>query len=154
MNDVIIALSTVSAGTVLKWILICGAIIGAIVTASVKCYKMFEKVRQYENKRDEHEEFIKQTKEDLSDLKAKYIELTDFVKTTREESNRIDQIKLRHSIVRSCEEAINNGTITFDALRSIDELYEVYHDVLHGNSYAADLVNMIHTLPVIKRSGQ
>lgn len=154
MNDIILALSTVSAGTVLKWIVIFGAMIGAIIGASVKGYKMFEKLRKYENKKDELEDFIKQTKDDISELKNRYVELAEFVKQIKEESNKIDQIKLRHSIVRACEEAIENGYITLEALKAIDELYEVYHGILNGNSYAEDLVKIVHTLPVRKRDVQ
>ena len=63
------------------------------------------------------------------------------------------KIQLRHSIVRSCEEALRDGEISGYALQSIDDLYEVYSvDLIKGDTYATTLVRKVHKDVAIKFS--
>lgn len=148
---VISALSGVSAGIVLKWIIAIVGIIAVIVATSIKGYKMFEKFRHHRNHKESEAQTIENSKNKIDDLEKKYIELAESIEKNRQESQEIDKIKLRHTLVKDCEEAIERGYISFENLKSLEDLYYAYHEILNGNYYVTDLMKMVRKLPVVKR---
>ena len=58
-------------------------------------------------------------------------------------------IKLRHEIVQAGEDALERGQITIRKLKSLEELYQEYHDTYDGNSYVQTLMVKVRALPVV-----
>lgn len=143
-NDVIEYISSIPVGTVVAWIMVIAAIIGAICVAVVKLYKVFE---SYHKTKDENDALRKMV-QSHDDCLTKILEKLDDIQEDMKKREASDFKKLRHSIVRAGEEAVTNEVISIRALKSLEELYTDYHDNKHGNSYVTTLMKKVRLLPV------
>ena len=57
--------------------------------------------------------------------------------------------KIRHSIVRAGESALEKGYITVRELRSLEEMYEEYVNTYHQNGYVRTLMVKVRALRVV-----
>lgn len=89
----------------------------------------------------------KRDKEILDSLK----ELKSDMHMRGKKQDHISAMEVRFSLTQRCEDAIAANQITFRALQSIDDLYDVYSskDYLGMNSYVSSLVNKVHKLNVV-----
>jgi len=71
------------------------------------------------------------------------------IQNTLDEREVTEFKRMRHEIVQSGEAAMMNGSITIRQLKSLEELYEVYHQEKHGNGYVTTLMYKIRELPIV-----
>ena len=60
----------------------------------------------------------------------------------------INKIIIRYLIVSACMNAIEKGYIEEYELQSLEDLYTVYSEILHSNSYVTGLVKRVRYLEV------
>lgn len=65
------------------------------------------------------------------------------------QSVKINKIQTQHSIVASYTEVLEKGRVEQYQLQSIEDMYTMYSEILHGNSYVTTLVNKVRALPII-----
>ncbi len=73
----------------------------------------------------------------------------DMILARMNKQDQLDLKKLRHSIIRAGEDAIEKGQISIRSLKSLTEMFEEYTDTYHGNSYVSTLMTKVNLLPVI-----
>ena len=138
-------LSSIPVGTVVAWITVICAIIAAICTGAVKLYKVFEKYKRLKDENIEqkellyeHEDILREIRESLSSIKG---DLDDEKEMTMK--------RLRHSITKHCNDAIQAGEILNSELKSIEEMNTDYCNIYNGNSWVHILVEKAESLPII-----
>ena len=144
-NDVTETLLQIPVGTYIAWICVIFAIISALVGGIVYMYKMFSKYRAVKDEDDSFKELVKKHDRQLEQILAKL----DAINETLEEKKVSDLKKLRHSIVRAGEEAIDNECISIRRLKSLEELFEEYEQKYHANGYVKTLMVKVRALRVI-----
>lgn len=147
-NIIIETISAIPFGVILNWIVGFCAIVAAVSAIAVRLYKVFEK---YKNSKDQntklkeevknHNEKFKKIEEDIEELHGKI----DLVQQTLEQQNTRELNKLRHSICREAEDAIEKGRISIQSLRSLEDMYDDYKNTFHKNGYVKDLMNTVRT---------
>ena len=143
-KDVIQVLSAIPIGTIIAWVATIGGIITAIVMGTIKLYKVFEKTHKL---REDNDEFRKMVKDHDDQLKVIDGRLS-CIQDNLERRDKADLKKLRYSIVRAGEEYVSVGRITIRQLKSLEEMFDDYHDH-HGNGYVSTLMRKVRALPVI-----
>lgn len=73
----------------------------------------------------------------------------DMILARMNKQDQLDLKKLRHSIIRAGEDAIEKGQISIRSLKSLTEMFEEYTNTYHGNSYVSTLMTKVNLLPVI-----
>ena len=138
-------LSNLPVGRVVAWIALIIAIISGISALTVKLYKLFEKYKKLKDTNSQvvtlltsHENALTEVRDALKAFEAE-----------KKTQNDIMKKQIGHSIVITAEKCIAEGKITFSEMKSITELYEVYHDVYKGNSYVKILMDKVEKLDVI-----
>ena len=144
------AVSQLSIGTIVAWVIFIAAIIGGISALTVKLYKVFEKYKGYQDTNKKIMDMLQSHESTIVDIKNALIEVRD----ARTVQNNIMKKQIGHSIVVTAEKCIAEGKITFSEMKSIMELYEVYHDVYKGNSYVEILMENVKKLNVIGKPTQ
>lgn len=141
-------LSGISVGDIVAWIMVIGAIVGTIVATTIKLYKAFDKYRNLKEKNEqqekiieEHDKTLKQFHETLQSIKNELLDL-------RKEVSDVNLKQMRHAIIRDCEDAIEKQFVYAEELASIEEMYELYVEVYHGNGYVTSLVVKVRGLPI------
>lgn len=66
-----------------------------------------------------------------------------------EEQKEVNLKQIRHTIVHTCEEALEKGEISINKLRSLEEMYEEYVEIFHGNGYVKTLMERVRKLPIV-----
>lgn len=89
------------------------------------------------DKVEKHDNEIKNLRDELTNVSDKINTLFEITK-----------IQTRQVIVSLCLEAIEKTCIDQYQLQAIEDLYLMYKDVLHGNSYVSTLVMKIRKLKV------
>lgn len=138
-------LNNITIGTVVTWGGIVLTAITAVGSGAIKLYKLFEKTHKIKEENDEfkmlvqnHEEQLKEVMDVVKDIQASFAE-----------QKEVNLKQTRHTIVNVCEDAIADGKITAYKLRSLEEMYDEYIDVFHGNGYVKTLMNKVRKLKVI-----
>ena len=57
--------------------------------------------------------------------------------------------QIRHTIVHTCEDALDKGEISINKLRSLEEMYDEYVKIFHGNGYVKTLVMRVRKLKIV-----
>lgn len=143
-SDVIRTLSSIPIGTVIAWGAVIVGIITAIITVTIKLYKIFDKTHKMKEENLEFRQMVKKHEEQLGLINEKLSSIQENL-SKRDE---IDLKNMRYQIVRAGEEYVSVGQVTIRQLRSLEELFEEYHN-RHGNSYVTTLMRKIRSLPVI-----
>ena len=143
-SDVIRTISSIPIGTIIAWCAVFCGIITGIVTLTIKLYKVFNKAHDLKEENLEFRHMVKKHDEQLSEMNQKLSCIQDNL-SKRDE---IDLKNMRYQIVRAGEEYVSVGKITIRQLRSLEELFEDYHDK-HGNGYVTTLMRKVRSLPVI-----
>ena len=102
-----------------------------------KAYKMKKDSEDFHAKVDRHDSEIKQLAELMSTFSDKFDKLFEVTK-----------MQIRYSIVSSCNEALESNEIDQYQLQAIEDLYTVYTEVLHANSYVSTLVKKVRYLKI------
>lgn len=143
-SDVIRTLSSISIGTIIAWGAVIVGIITAIITVTIKLYKIFDKTHKMKEENLEFRQMVKKHEEQLGLINEKLSSIQENL-SKRDE---IDLKNMRYQIVRAGEEYVSIGQVTIRQLRSLEELFEEYHN-RHGNSYVTTLMRKVRSLPVI-----
>lgn len=138
-------LSSISVGTIVAWILVICAIITALCTGTIKLYKVFEKYKGLKDKNIKQEKIINEHGKVLKEIE---VSLQSIQKSLNEQKE-VNLKQVRHTIVHTCEDAIEKGEISINKLRSLEEMYDEYVDVFHGNGYVKTLVSRARELPIV-----
>lgn len=145
-EDVWGLLSGISVGTMDAWIIIICAIISAFCTGAIKVYRIFEKYKEVRERNDRQEQTIKKHE----DLLAKFDEALKQIQKSLDEQRDVNLKQIRYILVQNCEECIENKKISVNKLKSLEEMYEEYIEVFHGNGYVKILMEKTRDLPIIK----
>ena len=144
-DEIIKFLEGIPLGTYVSIFSVIAMIIGAVSGGIIYLYKIFEKTKKVQDENDSFKRLVAKHDEQLTEiLKA----ITEINKTL-EEKKKTDLKKLRHSIVRAGEEAINNRCITIRQLRSLEELYDEYEHKYNANGYVKTLMKKVRNVKVI-----
>ena len=131
-------LSGIPVGKVVGWIIVILAIFSAFGAGIIKLYKVFTK---YKELKDEKETRNK----DIQELK----EITAKITTQLEEQTNVNYKQLRFNIISICDEANANKSITASKLQILEEDFDDYENIYHGNGFVKDLVIKVRQLPVV-----
>ena len=66
-----------------------------------------------------------------------------------DEQSDVNLKQVRHTIVHTCYDAIAAGEIQVGKLKSLEEMFDEYLNVFHGNGYVKSLVERVRKLPVV-----
>lgn len=138
-------LSSISIGTAIAWITVVFAIIAFISTGTVKTYQLFEKYKKAKDKNENQETVIQSHDNTLKEIEKALLEIKDSLNEQKE----VNLKQIRHTIVHTCEESLEKGEISINKLRSLEEMYEEYVEVFHGNGYVKTLVYKVRKLKVV-----
>ena len=138
-------LSSISIGAAIAWITVVFAIVVFFSTGTVKIYQLFEKYKKAKDKNENQETVIQSHDNTLKEIEKTLLEIKDSLNEQKE----VNLKQIRHTIVHTCEEALEKGVISVNKLRSLEEMYEEYVDVFHGNGYVKTLVYKVRKLKVI-----
>lgn len=138
-NEVWNVLSNLKIGTVVAWISVICAIIAAICTAAIKLYNIFEKYKKSKDKIAEQAEVIAQHNEAFAEIRA---QLQNISKALNEQKE-VNLKQVRHTIVHTCEDALDRGEMSTNKLQSLEEMYAEYTDLFHGNGYVKTLMTRV-----------
>lgn len=138
-------LSSISIGTAIAWVTVIFAIIVFISTGTVKTYQLFEKYKKVKDKNENQKTVIQNHDNTLKEIEKTLLE----IKNSLSEQKEVNLKQIRHTIVHTCEEALEKGEISINKLRSLEEMYEEYVEVFHGNGYVKTLVYKVRKLKVV-----
>ena len=138
-NEVWDILSNLSIGTVVAWISVICAIIAAICTAAIKLYNIFEKYKKSKDKTAKQEEVIAQHNEAFAEIRAQLKSISEALNEQKE----VNLKQVRHTIVHTCEDALERGEMSTNKLQSLEEMYEEYIDLFHGYGYVKTLMTRV-----------
>lgn len=138
-------LSSIPIGTVVAWVIVICAIISALCAGTIKLYKAFEKYKEVKDKNEKQEKIIEVHEKTIEEIGKALTE----IKKSLDEQKEVNLKQIRHTIVHTCEDALDKGEISINKLRSLEEMYDEYIEIFHGNGYVKTLVARVRGLPII-----
>lgn len=138
-------LSSITLGTVIAWITVVFAIAAFFCTGAIKVYELFTKYKEAKDKNEKQETVIENHESTLKEIEKTLLE----IKNSLDEQKEVNLKQVRHTIVHTCEEALEKGEISINKLRSLEEMYEEYVEIFHGNGYVKTLVYKVRKLKVV-----
>ena len=151
MTEQIRAVFEIDYQQLVIWIAVLAAAFWAIKTLVGKILDWLGIETKWDREKREQRETIRRVADAMDEIKMT-------VQAQSEHGRKLDEItamQIRHDLVESCEAAIHAGEIPSQVLRSIEDLYHVYHDpaYLGKNSYVSDLVNRVRSLNITCDTG-
>lgn len=138
-------LSSIPIGTVVAWVVVICAIISALCAGTIKLYKAFEKYKEVKDKNEKQEKIIEVHEKTIEEIGKALTE----IKKSLDEQKEVNLKQIRHTIVHTCEDALDKGEISINKLRSLEEMYDEYIEIFHGNGYVKTLMARVRELPII-----
>lgn len=138
-------LSSIPIGTIMAWIVVIYAIITVLCTGAIKLYKVFTKYKEMKDKDLKQTEVIINHDNTLREIEKSL----QSINKSLEEQKEVNLKQIRHTIVHTCEEALEKGEISINKLRSLEEMYEEYVEIFHGNGYVKTLMERVRKLPIV-----
>lgn len=102
-----------------------------------KAYKIKRANEDFHETVDSHSIEINELKTSNKDLLDKFDALFEITK-----------IQIRYSIVSACNDALERKEIDQYQLQAIEDMYTVYTEILHANSYVTTIVHKVRKLPL------
>ena len=151
MTEQIRAVFEIDYQQLVIWLAVLAAAFWAVKTLFGKILDWLGIETKWDREKREQRETIRRVADAMDEIKQT-------VQAQSEHGRKLDEItamQIRHDLVESCESAINAGEIRSQVLRSIEDLYHVYHDpeYLGKNSYVSDLVNRVRSLNITCDTG-
>lgn len=137
--------SSIPFGVIVAWIIGIATIVALICTGAIKLYKVFTKYKEAKDREQKQEEIIESHDKTLRDIDNTLKE----IKQSLDEQKEVNLKQIRHTIVHTCEDALEKGEISINKLRSLEEMYEEYVKIFHGNGYVRTLVLRVRKLPIV-----
>lgn len=133
------------------WIAVLAAAFWAVKTLFGQILSWLGIETKWDREKREQREAIQHVADAMDEIKRT-------VQAQAEHGRKLDEItamQIRHDLVESCEAAIQAGEIPSQVLKSIEDLYYVYHDPVYlgKNSYVSDLVNRVRSLKITCDTG-
>lgn len=138
-------LSSIPIGTIVAWIVVICAIITALCTGTIKLYKIFTKYKEMKDKDKKQTEVIENHEKILCEIDKSLKTMNKSL----DEQKEVNLKQIRHTIVHTCEDALEKGEISINKLRSLEEMYDEYVDIFHGNGYVKTLVMRVRKLKIV-----
>lgn len=132
-------------GTVVAWIFVICAILAGVGTAAIKLYKVFSKYRDLKERNEEAQDTLTEHGESIKEIK----DILTKMQASLDEQREVNLKQLRHDIVHTCDDAIAAGYISIGKLKSLEEMFEEYVELFHGNGYVKTLVMKVRQLPIV-----
>ena len=151
MTEQIRAVFEIDYQQLVIWIAVLAAAFWAVKTLLGKILDWLGIETKWDREKREQRDTIRRVADAMDEIKQT-------VQAQSEHGRKLDEItamQIRHDLVESCENAIHTGEIPSQVLRSIEDLYHVYHDpaYLGKNSYVSDLVNRVRSLNITCDTG-
>lgn len=137
-------LSNISIGTILAWGFVICSILATICGGTVRLYKLFTKYSSIKDENEKQKKLLQKHDGILTQLNASLNE----IKCSMREQKEVNLKQVRYQIVHTCDDAIASGEISAGRLRSLEEMFEEYTDIFHGNGYVKTMVMKVRRLPV------
>jgi len=138
-------LANINVGTVIAWGIVIVSIIAVVIKGITKLYEIFSKYKQLKEDNEKQSELLKAHDETLKQIN----DSLKHINKRLDEQNEVNLKQIRHTIVNSCYEALKAGEIQIGKFKSIEEMFQEYTDVFHGNGYVKRLVNQVEELPKV-----
>ena len=138
-------LSSIPIGTIVAWIIVISAIIAALCAGTIKLYKIFTKYKEMKDKDEKQQKLIESHDDALKEIEKSLLE----IKKSLDEQKEVNLKQMRHTMVHTCEDAINKGEITINKLRSLEEMYDEYVEIFHENGYVKTLMIKVRKLKIV-----
>lgn len=135
----------VPVGRFIAWVVVIATIIAAIVTGTINLYKFFNRVRDLKERDEEKSKLLREHDKMMHEIDTRLGQIQEALEVQRE----VNLKQVRYQIVHTCDDAIADGSISAGKLKSLEELYEEYTRIFHGNGYVKTLMKKIRSLPVI-----
>lgn len=132
-------LSGISVGQMVAWIVVLATIITFLCTGTIKLYKIFTKYKETKDRDETQQALIEGHDETLREIQS----ALENIQKSLEEQKEVNLKQVRYTIVHTCEEALDRGEISINKLRSLEEMYEEYIDIFHGNGYVKTLMTRV-----------
>ena len=132
-------LSKISVGQIVAWTSVLITIITAICTGTIKLYKVFTKYEEIKRKDREEQKII----ENHDAILKKIEDILKDIQASLAEQKEVNLKQIRYTIVHTCEDALEKGEISSSKLNSLEEMYEEYVDIFHGNGYVKTLITKV-----------
>lgn len=121
------------------WIVVLATIITFLCTGTIKLYKIFTKYKETKDRDETQQALIEGHDETLREIQS----ALENIQKSLEEQKEVNLKQVRYTIVHTCEEALDRGEISINKLRSLEEMYEEYIDIFHGNGYVKTLMTRV-----------
>lgn len=132
-------LSSISVGQIVAWISVLATIITALCTGTIKLYKVFTKYKEAKERDKKQQKVIYEHESALAEIRG----ALKSIQKSLDEQKDVNLKQIRHTIVHTCEEAIDRGEISINKLKSLEEMYNEYIEIFHGNGYVKTLVERV-----------
>lgn len=135
----------VPVGRFVAWVIVIASIVAAIVGATIKLYKLFNKVRDLKEHDEDKSKMLMEHDKTMKDID----ERLGMIQAALDVQKEVNLKQVRYQIVHTCDDAIAAGLISAGKLRSLEELFEEYTRIFHGNGYVRTLITKVRELPVV-----
>ena len=132
-------LSSISVGQIVAWISVLATIITVLCTGTIKLYKVFTKYKEAKERDKKQQKVIDEHESALAEICG----ALKSIQESLDEQKDVNLKQIRHTIVHTCEEAIDRGEISINKLKSLEEMYNEYIEIFHGNGYVKTLVERV-----------
>lgn len=136
--------ANLTVGEVIAWGAAIAGIIGGVVTITIRLYKVFGKYRDMQ----EEKESLYKRLDNFDQTQKKIVEKIDEMQTSINNQSEINYKQLKFFIVQGCTEAIRDGFITAERLKALEEMFDEYQTVYHGNGYVKTLMIKVRGLSI------
>ena len=138
-------LSGITIGSLVAWCVVIVIIITTIVKGVIKLYTFFDKYKQLKEENANQSKLIKEHDDTLKSINESLAKINKRL----DEQSDVNLKQVRHTIVHTCYDAIAAGEIQVGKLKSLEEMFDEYLNVFHGNGYVRSLVERVRKLPVV-----
>ena len=138
-------LSGITIGSLVAWCVVIVVIVTTIVKGVIKLYTFFDKYKQLKEENANQSKLIKEHDETLKSINESLAKINKRL----DEQSDVNLKQVRHTIVHTCYDAIAAGEIQVGKLKSLEEMFDEYLNVFHGNGYVKSLVERVRKLPVV-----
>lgn len=144
-NSVWSTLADIKIGTLIAWAIVIIAILTVIIKGITKLYEVFAKYNKLKEDNEKQSELLRAHDETLTQINASLQHINECL----EEQKGVNLKQIRHTIVDTCYEALKAGEIQIGKLKSLEEMFQEYTDIFHGNGYVKRLVTQVEELPKV-----
>ena len=144
-NSVWSTLADIKIGTLIAWAIVIIAILTVIIKGITKLYEVFAKYKKLKEDNERQSELLRAHDETLAQINVSLRHINECL----EEQKGVNLKQIRHTIVDTCYEALKAGEIQIGKLKSLEEMFQEYTDIFHGNGYVKRLVTQVEELPKV-----